>query len=270
MSDKLTRFLGNNSARLREDVGERTNTTVSPTAAAGRSRMMNAAKIELDRIVADPQHRETFDPAGLEKLAASMKQQGQLQPCRVRWDEGRGKYVIIAGERRFRAAEIAELPHLECVIVEGDISESDMLREQIIENAIREDLLPCEQARAYMALMTSEGWQGKQLADEIHVDPATVSRALKLLELSPEDQQRVDAGELSPTAALRTVQKSQTSETLVQKSKRKSKAVRERKLRTSFATVIVKARRNLTDEDVIASLSEAIEQLRSDDAAKAA
>ena len=74
----------------------------------GRSRLKTACEIRLDRIVADPnQPRVEFDPESLERLAASLRQRGQLQPIRVRWDEALDRYVVVVGERRWRAARLA-------------------------------------------------------------------------------------------------------------------------------------------------------------------
>ncbi len=110
----------------------------------GVARSQNTAEIRVDRIVRDAnQPREEFDPEGLASLAESLKTRGQLQPIRVRWDEGRGVYVIVCGERRWRAAALAGLETLTCVIHEGEI---DVLAIQLIENALREDLKPIEQA----------------------------------------------------------------------------------------------------------------------------
>jgi len=76
---------------------------------AGLVRSKDAADIPVDRIDRDPeQPREEFDAEGLERLAQSLKTRGQLQPIRVRWDEGRGVYIIVCGERRWRAAKLPD------------------------------------------------------------------------------------------------------------------------------------------------------------------
>ena len=77
----------------------------------------SAAWVAVDRIERDPdQPREEFDQDALAHLAESLKTRGQLQPIRVRWDEGRGVYVVLAGERRWRAAKMGGLLELQCVI----------------------------------------------------------------------------------------------------------------------------------------------------------
>ena len=91
-----------------------------PDRLQGVARSKNAAEIPVDRIGPDPdQPREEFDAEALGRLAESLKTRGQLQPIRVRWDEEQGAYVIVCGERRWRAAELAGLPTMSCVIVDG-------------------------------------------------------------------------------------------------------------------------------------------------------
>ncbi len=252
----MSNFFERNRERLQGDASRRTTTTSSSSELLGRTRLQNAAKIDVDRIEVDPQHRETFDETSLQELARSIEQHGQLQPIRVRWDEARQKYVIIAGERRYRAVCLAELSSIDCVIAEGELTEGDILREQIIENALREDLKPTEQATAFKALMDSEGWDGKTLAAQIHVSPMTVSRSLKLLQLSAKELQAVDAGKVAPTVAIQRLQKE--TATAKPKSQKRSKGSKERKFVTAVGTLTLKARRNLTDEVWLQSLQEAI------------
>jgi ParB family chromosome partitioning protein len=173
-----------------------------PAHLLGVARSKDAAQIQLDRIAADPdQPREEFDAEGLKRLAGSMKTRGQLQPIRVRWDEGRGVYVIICGERRWRAALLANLPSISCVIVEGPLSPTDLLAIQLVENALREDLKPIEQAKAYRQLMERNGWSTRQVAKELSVAQPQVVRALALLSLPDAVQAQVEQGALAPATA---------------------------------------------------------------------
>ena len=140
-----------------------------PTASAskhdGVTRAKNVCVIPLDRIVRDPnQPREEFDPEALRRLADSLKERGQLQPIGVRWDEALGVYVIVFGERRWRAAGMAGLLTVNAVVMEGAISPDDLIVVQLVENAVREDLRPIEQARAYRKLMDAKGWSTRQVA----------------------------------------------------------------------------------------------------------
>jgi ParB family chromosome partitioning protein len=173
-----------------------------PARLQGLVKDKDAAIIPVDKIDRDPgQPREDFDTESLERLAESLRTRGQLQPIRVRWDEGRGTYVIIAGERRWRAARMAGLPTLRCVIQEGPASPEELLALQLIENALREDLRPVEQARAYRRLMDAHGWSGSEVARQLAVDQSVVSRALSLLELPALVQEQVDAGTLAIRSA---------------------------------------------------------------------
>src|SRR5262249_2421548 len=97
-------------------------TPTAPAHMQGIKRSSNAAEIPIDRIVPDPdQPRQEFEAESLGRLAASMKAKGQLQPVRVRWDEGRGAYVLVCGERRWRAARLAGFETLSCVFQLGPI-----------------------------------------------------------------------------------------------------------------------------------------------------
>ena len=168
----------------------------------GIVRSVNAAEIPLDRIAPDPdQPREEFEPEALDRLAESLKTKGQLQPIRVRWDEGRGLYVIVAGERRWRAATMAGLKSLACVIADAPAEPGELLALQLIENCVREDLRPIEQAKAFRALMDLNGWSGNQVAKVLGIAQPNVVRALALLDLPAPVQDRVERGELAPSAA---------------------------------------------------------------------
>jgi ParB family chromosome partitioning protein len=181
-------------------------TTSATPAVGGRMqglvRSKDAAEIPVDRIDRDAeQPREEFDPEGLERLAKSLQTRGQLQPIRVRWDEGRGLYVVVCGERRWRAAKLAGIPTLTCIVMERPAGAGELLALQLIENALREDLSAMEQARAYKSLIKLNGWSARQLATELAVNPATVTRALALLELPTPIQDQVEQGTLSPGTA---------------------------------------------------------------------
>lgn len=170
--------------------------------AEGRRRLDAACVIRVDRIAADPnQPRTEFDPDALARLAESLRTRGQLQPIRVRWDVATDRYIVVVGERRWRAAQLAGLETLACVVVTGGASAEDLLEDQLIENCLREDLRPIEQAKAFKALLAGRGLTQRQLADRLQVGQGTISRALALLGLPAEVQSAVDAGELGPDTA---------------------------------------------------------------------
>jgi ParB family transcriptional regulator, chromosome partitioning protein len=173
----------------------------------GRSRLKGAATIERARIIPDPsQPRTEFDAEALEQLAGSLKSRGQLQPIRVRWDEGRGAYLIVLGERRWRAAGLAGLETLECVVDDEPATAEDLLEDQMVENCLRQDLRPIEQARAYRRLMESRGISLRALAERLHVSPAAISKALATLELPEAIRESVDAGAIGADVAYQLTQ----------------------------------------------------------------
>jgi ParB family transcriptional regulator, chromosome partitioning protein len=168
----------------------------------GCTRIKSALSIQVDRIVPDPnQPRKEFEAESLRQLADSLRDRGQLQPIRVRWDAAMERWVIIAGERRWRAATLAELPAIAAVEAARPLTDDEILEEQLIENCVREDLRPIEQARAYKALIDSRGISQRQLAEKLRIAQATVAKALALLTLPEEIQASVDASEIGPTEA---------------------------------------------------------------------
>ena len=168
----------------------------------GRRRLDSAAVIRVDRIVADPdQPRSEFDPDSLARLAESLKTRGQLQTIRVRWDDDLSRYVVVVGERRWRAAQIAGLETLACVVVTGSPARDELLEDQLIENCLREDLKPIEQARAFKALLTNRGLSLRSLAERLQIGHASISRALALLDLPGDIRDSVDRGEIAPNTA---------------------------------------------------------------------
>jgi ParB family transcriptional regulator, chromosome partitioning protein len=188
----------------------------------GRTKLNGACEIAVDRIIPDPeQPRTEFDPESLDRLAASLKVRGQLQPCRVRWVEEEGRYMIVVGERRWRAAQQAGLASIACVVVQDGASREDILEDQIIENALRDDLKPVEMARAWRTLMDARGLSHRELAERLNVDHGTVTRALGLLNLPERIQASVDAGEIRAQTAyeLSRVEDPEEQATLAEEAK---------------------------------------------------
>jgi len=141
------------------------------------------------------QPRRHFDPAGLDELAASMRRHGVLQPVVVARGAGSG-YYLIAGERRWRAAQLAGLERIPAVVreVAGD---DDRLALALIENLLRQDLTPIEEARAFHHLRSESGLSQEEIAGKVGKDRSTVANALRLLQLPLAVQEMVDAGTLS-------------------------------------------------------------------------
>ena len=150
----------------------------------GRRPAKSFGTIPISQVQPDPtQPRTKFDENALKELADSISAKGQLQPIRVRWSESETKWIIIAGERRWRAAQSAGLETIACFFHDGELSESEILEEQIIENIQRRSLQPMEEARAIAALIEMNDWKAKQAAASLGIHPAKVSRSLALLKL---------------------------------------------------------------------------------------
>ena len=100
-----------------------------------------------------------------------------------------------------RAARLAGMESIACVVATGDATPEDILEDQLVENALREDLRPVEQARAYRALLSARGLTHRQLADRLQIGHASIARALALLELPGPIQAEVEAGTIAPNTA---------------------------------------------------------------------
>ena len=119
--------------------------------AVGVNDLVNAKEIRLDRIIPDPdQPRTSIDESALEELAASIRLEGILQPIAVRYDPERDAYVVIHGERRWRAAGMAGLDAIPAIVRE--IEPDHVLLHQLMENIVREDLNALDRAQALRAL----------------------------------------------------------------------------------------------------------------------
>ncbi len=150
-------------------------------------------RLPIEQIHADKANpRRTFDAAQLEELAASLKHQGVLQPILVR-KEGKG-YRIIAGERRWRAAQKAGLTELPVIIREASDAEAYELA--LVENIQRADLNPLEEAEAYRRLVEERKLTQEQVADRVGKDRSSVANALRLLHLPNEVKQLVVEGDV--------------------------------------------------------------------------
>jgi ParB family chromosome partitioning protein len=155
------------------------------------SNQTNKAAIK-DLIPNKDQPRTTFDDAALEELASSIRAKGILQPLLVR-PKGK-KFEIIAGERRYRAAQLAELEEVPIIIRE--FTDQETLEIALIENLQREDLNPLEEARGYKNLLEF-GITQDEAAQAVGKARSTVTNALRLLNLSPNAQQALEEATIS-------------------------------------------------------------------------
>ena len=151
-------------------------------------------QVSVDEIRPNPdQPRSRFDDESLAELAASLKEVGVLQPIVVtRGDQG---YVLIAGERRWRAAKRAGLETIPAV-VRGTAGDTTLV-EALVENVQRRDLTPLEEAHAYKQLLEDYGMTQDQVADRVGKSRPAVSNTLRLLQLPGPIQTMVDSGALS-------------------------------------------------------------------------
>ena len=151
--------------------------------------------LPLHKVEPNPhQPRRDFDPEELQSLADSISLHGIVQPLTVR-ETGNGYYQIIAGERRWRAARIAELREVPAVIIEAD--DKKVMELALIENLQRQDLNPIEEALGYRTLMEEYGLTQEETASRVGKSRPAVANTLRLLALCPEVLDLVRQGRLS-------------------------------------------------------------------------
>lgn len=164
----------------------------------GVTDLAEARSIAVDLLESNPyQPRKTFPEAALAELAADIKEHGVLQPLLVRpHPEATGRYQIVAGERRWRAAKEASLTEVPCI--ERALGDDEMERLALMENIQRTDLDPVEEARALQRLMKRGEISQEALARTIHKDTSYITLRLRLLE-DERIAAAVSAGKMSPT-----------------------------------------------------------------------
>ena len=166
-------------------------------APAPDARRAGLIDIPVEVIRPNPQQpRRRFDDAELEELAASIREKGVLQPVLVRPAMYAGEFQIVAGERRWRAAQRAGVRTLPALVRE--LSDAEVLELAIIENVQRVDLSPIEEAEGYRALIEGHGRSQAQVAAIVGKSRVHVTNALRLLQLPPKVQALVQGGRLSP------------------------------------------------------------------------
>ena len=152
-------------------------------------------EIDIDLIEPNPeQPRTNFDPVKLEELAQSIRSSGLVQPILVRQTEDH-RYQLIAGERRWRAAQLAGLKRIQAVI--RHIPDGKLLEYALIENIQRQELNPIEEAQAYQRLIESTEMTQEALAAQVGKDRSSIANYLRLLRLPLEVQRLLGDGQLS-------------------------------------------------------------------------
>lgn len=152
-------------------------------------------EVPLESIAPNPrQPREHFDEEALAELVTSIREVGLLQPVVVR-ETGEGRYELVMGERRLRAAREAGLTEIPAIVRETP--DDALLRDALLENLHRQQLNPLEEAAAYQQLLEDFGATHEQLAERIGRSRSQVTNTIRLLNLPPAVQKRVAAGVLS-------------------------------------------------------------------------
>ena len=180
-------------AKAKRGIGRGLSAILPESAAADGAGELRELPVEL--IKPNPnQPRTKFDPEALEGLAASIEASGVVQPLLVR-PLPDGSYELVAGERRWRAAQQAGLAKVPAVV--RDQAEAERLQAALIENMVREDLNPVEEARACDALVQDLGLTKEELARRVGRSRPAVSNLIRLLELPDEALELLESGELS-------------------------------------------------------------------------
>ncbi len=191
-SDELVKLrgLGRGLNALFEDEEHDYPTYDEVAATKGRTRI----SVGIAEVSPGPQQpRKHFDQQALEELALSIREHGILQPLLVR--EGSGGYEIIAGERRWRAAQLAQLHEVPVIVL--DLDDIEALKIALIENLQREDLDPIEEAAGYQRLLETYGQTQDELAKSVGKSRSHIANMIRLLALPEAVQESVSEGKLS-------------------------------------------------------------------------
>jgi ParB family transcriptional regulator, chromosome partitioning protein len=193
MADESRSRLGRGLAALMGDVGAETATTPE--------RARNQRRVPIEYLRPNPRNpRRNYADTELDELAASIKERGIIQPVIVRALRGaKDAYEIIAGERRWRAAQRAALHEIPIVAVEA--SDSEALELAIIENVQRSDLNPLEEAGGYQALAGDYGHSHDEIARIVGKSRSHVTNTLRLLKLPEPVKAYIHAGKITAGAA---------------------------------------------------------------------
>jgi ParB family transcriptional regulator, chromosome partitioning protein len=169
------------------------NASASTPGVNGRAQIFNLAIEAVHRDEHQP--RRHFDQVRLSELAQSIKQKGIIQPILVRKLGREGGYKIVAGERRWRAAQLAGLREIPAIVKE--VTEPESFELALIENLQREDLNPIEEAEGYKRLIEDHGLTQEAVAHRVGKDRSTVANALRLLQLPVEIKHSLMDGSLN-------------------------------------------------------------------------
>ena len=224
-------FRGQAAQRLSEEREELSPAIISLLGNDSGKQSTGIRNVPVERIDANPnQPRLTFDEDTLLELAASITEHGVLQPILVRPGVD-GRYQLIAGERRWRAAKIAGLRHIRAII--EDIDDDTALEIAIIENLQREDLSPLDEALMYERMTTEHGYSLRKLAQKLGKDKGYIENRLRLADAPTEIKQLV---------SLRKDTQSQAYELLKVEDPRKRRKLAEQVARGELSLVKLRER----------------------------
>lgn len=195
MMEKKTerRGLGRGLSALMSDI----NVEAANQQGADPGARRGEIRIAVENLMPNPdQPRRDFAPGALEDLAASIRQKGVLQPLIVRPIAGSENYEIVAGERRWRAAQLAQLHDLPVLVRHFD--DTEVLEVAIIENIQRADLNAIEEAAGFRQLMDRFGHTQEKIAEALSKSRSHIANLLRLLQLPMEVQSYIREGKLSP------------------------------------------------------------------------
>jgi ParB family transcriptional regulator, chromosome partitioning protein len=207
------------SKNERRGLGRGLSALMADVHLAGPEQMATPRKAELhvpvDKLEPNPQQpRLDFKQDELESLADSIRQKGVIQPLIVRRKSGRDTYEIVAGERRWRAAQLAQLHEVPVVV--RDLNDTEVLEVAIIENIQRADLNAIEEALGFRQLMTRFGHTQEKLAEALSKSRSHVANLLRLLTLPADVQDLVRGGKLSAGHARALIGSQKASEIAAQ------------------------------------------------------
>ena len=190
MAEKKTRGLGRGLSALMADIADEPERTEVPSG-------MSDAMVPVEKIEPNPgQPRKQFDRDALSELAASIREKGIIQPLIVRKAASAdGTYQIVAGERRWRAAQMAQVHEVPVIV--RDLSDEEVLEIAIIENIQRADLNPVDEAAGYRQLMERFGHTQEKLAEAMGKSRSHIANSMRLLTLPMDVQDMLSSGKLS-------------------------------------------------------------------------
>ena len=199
-----------------------------------KNKTHDVVQLPVDSLIPNPgQPRKNFDETELQELASSIQTYGIIQPV-IAADAGDGTFIIIAGERRTRAAKLSGLETVPAII--RDYTDQKRLEVSLIENIQRTDLNPIEEAAAYKNLMDFSDLSQDELAARVGKNRSTVANALRLLKLSVEMQKSIESGVVTPghARALLSVTDTKARDTLFKEILEKGLSVREAENRATI------------------------------------